>query len=395
MSPSSAFARADVVLVGGGLANGLIALRLRAMRPDLKVLLLERDRRIGGERSWRWFETDLAPGLAAWLRPLVTHRWSGWEAGPAGAERYFETPCFALTGERLSQALATALGANLWLGVEVTEIAPHQVTLADGRRIAAAAVIDGRGPRNTRSLALRWRVSLAQAVTLDAAHGLSCPVLVDAVEAGDPACPAFTVLPLGPRRLRIEHARYAATPVIDPAPFRAAIGRYARARGWTIEQAASEDADALPIALGGDIDAYWREARPEVAKVGPRAAIFHPGTGHALPDAARLADQIAALPRITSASVRAVAETYSKTAWRRRRFHRLLNRLLFVACPPEARPQVAARFHRLPPSLIHRFHAARLTLWDKARILAAPSPIPLAEAFEQIPDRAAPPRTER
>ena len=34
--------RADVVLVGGGLANGLIALRLRALRPGLKVVILRR-----------------------------------------------------------------------------------------------------------------------------------------------------------------------------------------------------------------------------------------------------------------------------------------------------------------------------------------------------------------
>ena len=32
---------ADLILVGGGLANGLLALRLRQQRPELRVLLLE------------------------------------------------------------------------------------------------------------------------------------------------------------------------------------------------------------------------------------------------------------------------------------------------------------------------------------------------------------------
>ena len=32
---------ADLILVGGGLANGLLALRLRQQRPDLRLLIVE------------------------------------------------------------------------------------------------------------------------------------------------------------------------------------------------------------------------------------------------------------------------------------------------------------------------------------------------------------------
>lgn len=389
MSPSSAFARADVVLVGGGLANGLIALRLRAMRPNLKVIVLERERRLAGEQTWRWFQADVSPGIAAWLRPLVVHRWSGWDIRLPGFERYLDTPVFALTAERLRQAVTAALGADVWLGVQVTEISPHQVTLADSRRIAAGTVIDGRGARRTRSLALSWRAFLAQEVTLRGPHGLTYPILIDAPETEDETCPAFSVMPLDARRLRIEHARYARTPTPSPTASRAAIATYASAQGWTIDTVVREEAGGLPIVLAGDIDAYWREARPEVAEVGLRAANFHPGSGHSLADAARLADQIAALPRITSATVRACAEAHAKTGWRRRRYHRLLNRLLLRACPPEARAKVWDRFHRLAPGLIQRYLAARLTLRDKARIILVRSPIPVRVALEQVSGHSA------
>jgi len=389
MSPSSAFARADVVLVGGGLANGLIALRLRTMRPNLKVILLERERRLAGEQTWRWFQTDVSPGIAAWLRPLIVHRWSGWDIRLPGFERYLDTPVFALTAERLRQAVTAALGADVWLGVQVTEISPHQVTLADGRRIAAGTVIDGRGARRTRSLALAWRAFLAQEVTLKSPHGLSYPILIDVPETDDETCPAFSVMPLDARRLRIEVAQYASAPTPNLTLSRAAIAAHIAVRGWQVDKVVREEDGALPIVLAGDIDAYWREARPEVAKVGLRAANFHPSTGHSLPDAARLADQIAALPRITSASVRACAEAHAKTCWRRRRYHRLLNRLLLRACPPEARTKVWDRFHRLAPGLIQRYLAARLTLRDKTRILLVRSPIPIAVGLEQISGRSA------
>ena len=43
---------ADVLLVGGGLASSLIALRLKRSRPTLRIIMLERDAHIGGEHTW-------------------------------------------------------------------------------------------------------------------------------------------------------------------------------------------------------------------------------------------------------------------------------------------------------------------------------------------------------
>jgi lycopene beta-cyclase len=63
--------RADVLLVGGGLANGLIAWRLRALRPELHVVLVEREARLGGNCTWSFHTSDVDPAGRAWLEPLV------------------------------------------------------------------------------------------------------------------------------------------------------------------------------------------------------------------------------------------------------------------------------------------------------------------------------------
>ena len=47
---------------------------------------------------------------------------------------------------------------------------------------------------------------------------------------------------------------------------------------------------ALPVAMGGDFDAYWRSGGAKVAKAGARAGLFHPTTGYSLPQAVRLAE---------------------------------------------------------------------------------------------------------
>ncbi|MDG2528667.1 lycopene beta-cyclase CrtY [Caulobacter endophyticus] len=384
MESASAALRADVVLVGGGLANSLIALRLKALRPGLRVLLLEREATIGGEHTWCHFETDVDAAIGGWLRPLIVHRWTGYEVRFPAHSRRLPTPYLAITSKRLHEVVTRALGPDAWTSINVVDVNPHQVTLADGRRIVAGAVIDGRGARRSKRLALGWQKFVGQDLRLAAPHGLSAPIIMDATVPQTDGYRFVYVLPLDAHRLLIEDTRYSDGPGLDRVSLGAAIADYARGQGWTIEAVEREEHGVLPIALGGDIDAYWREARPQVAEVGLRAALFQPTTGYSLPDAARLADKIAALPRITSASVRACVEAHSKAAWRKRSFLRLLNRMLFRACAPEERYRVLERFYRLSVPLIQRFYAARLTWRDKARVLIGKPPVPIPAAMKCI-----------
>lgn len=60
----------DLILAGGGLANGLIALRLRVRQPRLNVLLLEASDAPGGNHTWSFHGADLTAEQHAWLTPL-------------------------------------------------------------------------------------------------------------------------------------------------------------------------------------------------------------------------------------------------------------------------------------------------------------------------------------
>jgi lycopene beta-cyclase len=61
--------------------------------------------------------------------------------------------------------------------------------------------------------------------------------------------------------------------------------------------------------------------------------------------------------------------------------------MLFRAAKPSERWRVLERFYRLPEALIARFYADRLTLADRARILAGRPPVPLGRALASFPDR--------
>ncbi len=379
--PASDVTSADVILVGGGLASSLIALRLKQARPDVRIVMLEREGRIGGEHTWCHFATDVSPTISAWLGPLIVHDWPGYDVRFPQVRRSLNTHYRAVTSTRLHAVIGALLGENAWLGVDVAEVGPDAVSLADGRRLAAPMVIDARGPRRSSCLALGWQKFLGQEVRLAAPHGLERPIVMDATVAQLDGYRFLYVLPLAPDRLLIEDTRYSDGPALDHAQLALDIAAYAKTQGWTIAAVEREENGVLPIALAGDIDAYWAEAPAPVAEAGLRAALFHPTTGYSLPDAARQAETIAALPQLTTAAARAAITAQSKGAWKARGYYRLLNRMLFRAARPDQRYKVLERFYRLPQPLIERFYAGDATFADKVRILTGKPPVPIGAAM--------------
>src|SRR5689334_2625805 len=66
----------DIILVGGGLSSGLLGLRLKTLKPHLKVLIVEQGSTLGGNHTWSFHTGDLTSEQFAWVRPLVSQSWS-------------------------------------------------------------------------------------------------------------------------------------------------------------------------------------------------------------------------------------------------------------------------------------------------------------------------------
>lgn len=376
---------ADVILVGGGLANSLIALRLRTLRPELKLLVLERSPALGGRHTWSFFDTDVEAEQATWLSPLRVHHWPGYSVAFPARRRRLAIPYASATSERLHEVVAPMLGDMLRCGAEVVEVGSDTVTLAGDEPIHAPLVLDGRGPDASPDLILGYQKFVGLEVLTAEPHGLTEPIVMDATVQQLDGYRFVYVLPFDERRLMIEDTYYSDDLSLDCTVVTERILAYAAAKGWRVDRVLEQEDGVLPIALGGDMDAFWGRGGP--ARVGLRAALFHPTTGYSLPDAARLADRIAALPVLTTEAVRAEVEAQSKALWRERGFYRLLNRMLFGAGEPDRRYRVLERFYGLPEPLIRRFYRGRMTLGDRARILAGKPPVPMGAAMRVMTER--------
>jgi len=374
--------RYDLILVGAGLANGLIALRLRQQRPSLRILLIDAESQPGAHHTWSFHADDLTEAQHRWIAPLVVHHWPGYEVRFPQRQRHLNSGYFCVTAERFAQVMRDQFAADLLLNTRVATLDSHSVTLEDGRVVEADAVIDGRGYQPDGALRMGFQSFVGQEWQLSAPHGLTAPIIMDATVDQQAGYRFVYSLPFSADTLLIEDTHYIDRATLDGERARQNIRDYAAQQGWQLARLLREEQGALPITLTGDVDAFWQKR--DLPCSGLRAGLFHPTTGYSLPLAVALADRLAEMPVMTSASLNTTIRQVASQAWQQQRFFRMLNRMLFLAGPAGQRWQVMQRFYGLPEGLIARFYAGKLTLPDRLRILSGKPPVPVLAALQAI-----------
>ena len=372
----------DIILAGGGLANGLIALRLAQVRPDVRVAIVEAGAVVGGNHTWSSFAQDLTPAQREWTAALFAYRWDRYSVRFPAQQRTLEAGYGSCTSELLAQAVAAVVPPERILtGIPIAVVTPTSVTLADQRVLTAGAVIDGRGQGPTKALDLRWQKFLGQEIELAEPHGLTGPVIMDATVPQFDGYRFVYTLPFGPKHVLIEDTYFSDGADLAPDVLRAHLADYAAAQGWRTRRVIREELGILPLGIGGDIDAFWDEGDAGVPRVGLRAGMFHPATGYSFPDAVGMADLIAGLPTLDAATIYRATRDHSTRAWKARGMYRMLNRMLFLAAHDDERRHVLQRFYEHNEGLVGRFYAARPELKDWMRILSGKPPIPVLRAL--------------
>lgn len=375
-----------MVIAGGGLAGGLIALAVARARPDLTLRLVEGGASLGGNHRWSWFASDLSPAANALLQPIRT---TCWDLGNAvffpSHSRQLSTPYRSIASADFASALERELAPQtLVLGRQVAALDARGVTLASGERISARSVIDARGFVPSAHLTGGWQVFMGRHLRTERPHGLTRPVIMDASVEQLGGYRFVYVLPLGVHELFVEDTYYQDTPALDRASLSTQIDRYCQQNGWAGMILGSETG-VLPVITGGDPVRYLAEqSTPGVALAGGRGLLVHPLTSYTLPFAAQTALAIAADADLPGDQLAAKLLARSKGHWRAMGFYRLLGSMLFGAAEPDRRAAIFERFYRLPEPLVERFYSGRSTLADKARILIGRPPVPLHRAARAL-----------
>ena len=372
-----------LVIVGGGLAGALAAVRLAELHPDLPLLLVESGDAIGGNHTWSFFDSDVPDGLQDLVAALAPVRWPRHRVHFPGRAREFAMAYNSVAAPALDALVRERLAGRLRLGTKVTRIASDGIELAGGERIGARGVIDARGPQGAMpGLELGWQ----KFVGIEFAAASPEPDCATVMDACLPQLDGYRfvyVLPFGPDRVLVEDTYYSNDAELDREAVSGRVRALAAERGL-LGSELRQEAGVLPILIGGDPDRFWPADDP-VARLGLAGGFFHATTGYSFGLALRLADELARLPgEFGSAELARWTRARFLRHWRETWYFRLLNRMLFHAAKPGERWRVFAHFYRLPAERIARFYAGELTPIDRMRILSGRPPVGIGAALKAL-----------
>ncbi|HEY0446587.1 MAG TPA: lycopene beta-cyclase CrtY [Allosphingosinicella sp.] len=380
--------RDGLLIAGGGLAGSLAALAMAKLRPEVPILLVEEGESFGGNHIWSFFDEDVEDTDRSLVEPLISHRWQGYYVAFPGHSRKLKAGYNSVRSEQLDQVVRHTLRPDQYrLGTKVVAVRENELVLLGGEKIRADGAIDARGAANLSMLDLGWQKFVGREYRFAEPHKVDRPVIMDATVDQSDGYRFVYCLPFDEHRMLIEDTYYADTPELDVNGVGERLESYVATRGWrggTIER---QETGVLPVAMGGDFNAFWRVGGARVAKIGLRGGFFHPTTGYSLPDAIRTAALLADQRDFNGAALHDLFEREADSMWRRRDFYRTLNTMLFRAADPHERYKVLERFYRLDPALISRFYAGKTGVLDKMKIMSGKPPVPVGRAVGALRDR--------
>lgn len=376
----------DVILVGGGLANSLIALRLAGLRPETRIAVVDQNPQICGDHTWSFQDTDVTDAQRAWMQPAVIAHWPDQKVIFPKYERVLSMGYNSMRSDRLRAALAHYPAITPVCGVSAEILDPETVLLSDGRRLRAPCVIDGAGFSESPYLRLGYQKFYGVEFEYDAPHGVDRPVIMDATFTQFGGYRFVYLLPFTPTRLLIEDTYYTDGPQLNEEAVRARVVEYAEAKGLAGGRPVHEEKGVLPIALAQNARKFWANVTPGIPRVGMRAALFHATTGYSVPMATRAAEVVAETEPLTSAALFPRIRDHAIAEWKRQTYFRMLNRFLFLAARPEERFHVFQFFYTKPQDTVERFYAGQLSAIDKVRLVWGKPPVPILRAMAAMPE---------
>jgi len=375
----------DILLVGGGLVNGLLAWQLKRVKPWLRFLILERGTTLGGRHTWSFHEKDLSSDALNWVRPLVSASWPFYQVVFPEYERKLENRYYSIRSRKFHEVLLGELADQVRFNSEVVTVSENQVVLKDGQILSAKWVVDGRGIPDLDGSACGFQKFCGLEVEVNHPHGLIAPVLMDATVPQKEGYRFMYCLPWSENRLLIEDTRYSESPEINPEEFRKEILQYCAKKNWQVREVFYEETGCLPLPLNKHFCSRGRspeELRETSLTVGMRAGLFHPTTGYSFPMAIRTVELL--LKVHDEAFWNQELEGFCQNVHKEQRFFILLNRVMFFGNRPEERFRFLQHFYRLPNNLIDNFYAHRVSLLDKARFFLRTPPVPIRAALSAL-----------
>ena len=385
------------VVVGAGLSGLILAWRCLSSNPNVSVIIIDSNHIIGGDHTWSFNINDIESSLHEWIEPFIAHSWKKYDVKFKGYSRRLNIPYCTGNSNSLRACVDPFIKSGrlkLILDTEVVKLTSFDVTILNGEKFTGDYIFDARGFTFDDNIKLGIQKFYGKTIETAKPHNLKYPIIMDATVSQHDGYRFIYCLPFGKKQILIEDTYYSDGLNFDQDKYNKRIDQYIEDNNWTEHKVIRVEKGILPITLA--VDSKLIEKRglknKEPIKIGMRGNFYHPVTGYSFPDSVRLASKISrtinSYDKNKLVNLDLEIRKYKLLLYRRDRYFRLLNRLLFKASSPSKRHLVLQRFYTLSESLIKRFYEGNLHKKDMLRILIGKPPVPVLRALYFFSERA-------
>lgn len=369
----------DVIFAGLGFANAILAYRLRQVRPDLKMIILEKKEKTGGDYTWSFFSSDIDVHQMEWVRPLIKHQWDMHELIFPEYERLINGVYNSIPSESLFDSLEKS-GIEILTGKKISKLSPEDVITDNGERFSADCVFDGRGPRENMKFSAGYQKFVGIDVDLAEPHGMDHPIIMDVRLDQEDGFRFMYVLPWSDTSLMLEDTHYSNTPDYDVQYYKKKMVEYAGSKGWKVKEITRIEHGALLIPMESDPDAE-DDIQKGIPVIGIRGEIYNPITSYATPGCIKLADLISNHPVIESAAIAKFIKEKKPCIIKNRKISYMLNKMIFKVAAPETRYKIFEHFYTKNDNLVKRFYSSSSILRDYLNLCIGVPPVPMHRIY--------------
>lgn len=393
---------ADVIIAGGGLSGGLVALRLALAHPNLRVLILERESRLGGNHTYSFHS---AGEPEAWLQPIITRTWNQFEVRFPKTDKAISVNHSVVRSKDFHDGIVRKLGDGVRLGCSVKKISDSEVETSTGEILRAPLVIDATGIHSQQihknrflDVPCGWMKYIGFDLKLNKPHGLGLPVLMDARVPQMDGFRYFSITPISETTLFVQECYLSSNPDLNAERISRSILAYGERNGWSIQSISKPDNHkehaAIPLPLHTfEVDKERMNSKKLViegedfidrspVQISAAQGWYHSATGQAVSDATRVAEFIASRSRLRTGPVRAELRHFRRDWVEQQRFYRTFNRLIFQAVEPSLRHIAFDRMMGLKEDIIGRFLSGTSTKTDATKIMSIKPPVRTGKIYK-------------
>jgi len=369
----------DILFVGGGLSNSLLAWQLKRVRPWIRFLVLEKGKSLGTKHTWSFHESDISAEALDWLRPVVSASWPFYQVIFPKYVRQLESRYYSIRSKKLHDIVFREIGEQILFETEAEILSAHEVRLQDGTTLTADLILDGRGIESEGSGLCAFQKFVGLELELTYPHGLKGPILMDASVEQKDGYRFFYCLPWSETRLLVEDTRYSHSSHLELGEFRQEIMSYCQEKNWVVKEVFDEESGCLPLPLSYR---FFEELNSPALLVGMKAGLFHPTTGYSLPFAVKTVENF-----LKAREEKQWPEIQKKLVKSERFNQRLfvgLNRVMFGATSPEKRYTFLQHFYELPEKLMNAFYSHQMSMKDWMRFFMRTPPVKVVSAVKAL-----------